>query len=205
MHPIERLRYVAGAGHLGPGEAALEAAWALTAVAGDPQELLVACRRLLERHPAAGPLWWLCARTLVAADPRAALHEAAELIEHDPTYERALDVIPDDALLLEAWAAGPDGFLAVPGSADLAADMWQAGIQVWVACEVGRPLPGPLWEAARDAALGQSPPVVELMAWSAVTHVMGPSGPLQRSAAGRSADCPLAPELMKRSTHGQAP
>jgi hypothetical protein len=46
---------------------------------------------------------------------------------------------------------------------------------------------------------------VELMAWSAVTHVMGPAGPLQPSAAGRSADCPLAPELMKRSPHGQAP
>ena len=35
----------------------------------DPAGLVVACRRIVERHPNSGPLWWLCASVLAAPDP----------------------------------------------------------------------------------------------------------------------------------------
>ena len=31
--------------------------------------LVVACRRIVERHPTSGPLWWFCASLLTASDP----------------------------------------------------------------------------------------------------------------------------------------
>ena len=51
-----------------PSVLAAEAAWTLAELAeAEPAALLTACRRLLERHPDCGPLWWTAAR-LVSAD-----------------------------------------------------------------------------------------------------------------------------------------
>lgn len=205
MHPIERLRFVARARHLGPAEAALEAAWALQPLTGEPQGLVVACRRLLERHPSSGPLWWLCARVLVASDPGDALWTSSMELEGDSSHEDALDVVDDDALLVEARAVGPDGFLADVGTTDLAADVVDAGSEVWLVVGPGRALPGRMWEAARDAAVAQEPPVAELVGWGAVTHVMGTGGPTSPEAVWRDVDCPMAPELLLRSTRAEAP
>lgn len=43
----------------------------------DSAELLVACRRILSRRPVSGPLWWMAARVVTAADVR---REVAELL-----------------------------------------------------------------------------------------------------------------------------
>ena len=70
MHPIERLRLVARAG--AEGRSALlarEAATALAMFSDDPAGLVTACRRLVDRHPTSGPMWWLAARVLVSSDP----------------------------------------------------------------------------------------------------------------------------------------
>src|SRR5215213_4877403 len=64
VHPIERLRYVARAGGLDLVELVQDAALALSGFADDPAALVTACRSLVDRHPAAGPVWWLAARVL---------------------------------------------------------------------------------------------------------------------------------------------
>src|SRR5256885_13804589 len=69
MHPIERLRWVARAPEGDLSLVAAEAAEALAAFAGDPAGLVIASRRLIERRPAAGPLWWLASRVLCSLDP----------------------------------------------------------------------------------------------------------------------------------------
>ena len=62
MHPIERLRWVARSPEGDLSLAAAEAAEALACFADDPAGLVIASRRLIERRPAAGPLWWLASR-----------------------------------------------------------------------------------------------------------------------------------------------
>lgn len=70
MHPIERLRWIARDEGESATELATEAAWTLGELAAsEPTALLTACRRLLERHPACGPLYWTAARLLTADDP----------------------------------------------------------------------------------------------------------------------------------------
>ena len=69
MHPIERLRYVARADGAGPGVLVRETGLALCDMDLDPQSLVLACRRIVERHPTMAQLWWLCAHVLAAPDP----------------------------------------------------------------------------------------------------------------------------------------
>jgi hypothetical protein len=71
VHPIEWLRAVARSGGASPHDLAGEAATALAALADEPHDVLPACRRLLDRHPSVGSLWWACARMVAAADPSA--------------------------------------------------------------------------------------------------------------------------------------
>jgi hypothetical protein len=86
VHPIERLRAVARAQGVDQRLLAGEAAVVLGTLADDPLGLVTSCRRLLDRQPGAGALWWACARLLDAADARA----EARAIRHD---------LDDDALL----------------------------------------------------------------------------------------------------------
>ncbi len=85
MHPIERLRHVARAEGAAPSLLAREAAEALAGVAGDPATLVTACRRLVDRHVAVGPMWWLAARALAAAEPTAEIWQALDDLDGDPT------------------------------------------------------------------------------------------------------------------------
>jgi hypothetical protein len=98
MHPIERLRYVARADGAGPSLLGRESAAALASFASDPVALVTAARRLVERHPSAGTVWWLAARVL-SAGPDEAWH-AAEELEDDPTAAVLAAALPDDAAVL---------------------------------------------------------------------------------------------------------
>jgi hypothetical protein len=100
MHPIERLRYVARAGDADPALLAEEAAEALGSLAREPRALVPACRRLLEFHPTCGPLWWVCARLLVADDLREAAGAAVDLLVEDPTAEELAASIPGGSLVV---------------------------------------------------------------------------------------------------------
>jgi hypothetical protein len=89
MHPIERLRWIARAEDEPAATLASEAAWTLGELAEDePTALLTACRRLLDRHPACGPLWWVSATLTTADDPVAAARRAAAELCSDPTPDR---------------------------------------------------------------------------------------------------------------------
>ncbi|HEX6419840.1 MAG TPA: hypothetical protein VFZ77_15170 [Acidimicrobiales bacterium] len=236
MHPIERLRAVARAREVDQALLAREAAAVLGSFAGDLPGLVTSCRRLIDRHPAAGALWWACARLLAAGDVRA----EARAIERDLRDEPAatalsLDlpdgavvaVLPDPAggsdlrddlgawrddlvvahgpaalharrpeprvLLVEAGAAGPGGFLAAEGTAEEMAAARDAGVGVWLVVDVGRRLPGALFEAlvARARlpvpASGAGVPPFEVV----------PAATAQRLVEPRRVDCPVAPELLR--------
>jgi hypothetical protein len=101
MHPIERLRYVARVDGADPALIAGEAASALADVAAtDVAGLVNSCRRLIDRHPTNGPLWWLSARLLTSAEPYDAAREAAAALAHDPTSRRLTTALPDDTSVL---------------------------------------------------------------------------------------------------------
>jgi len=88
MHPIERLRWIARADGESAASLASEAAFTLGELAeAEPAAVLTACRRLLERHPSCGPLYWTSARLLAAADPSVAAQQAASELWNDETAE----------------------------------------------------------------------------------------------------------------------
>ena len=100
MHPFERLRMAARAGGEDPGLVARQAASALAAIAGEPAALVTACRRLVDRQPTCGPLWWLAARVLAAADPANEAWRAADELRHDPTPRAVADALPEGATVI---------------------------------------------------------------------------------------------------------
>lgn len=143
MHPMERLRSVARATGAGPGVLVQEAAGALTALGNDPSGLVMACRRLVERHAAVGPMWWLASRVLCAHDPMAEAWRAAAELEADPTPGVLGAAVPEDvSVVLVGWPEqAVDGLrrrgdveilLASGGgeSAGLARRLHGAGVQV---------------------------------------------------------------------------
>jgi hypothetical protein len=97
MHPIERLRMVARSAGEGPALLAQEAAGALAAFAGDPAGLVTACRRLVDRQPTSGPIWWLAARVLAADDPTGEAWRAAEELSDDDTPSVLAAHLPEEA------------------------------------------------------------------------------------------------------------
>jgi hypothetical protein len=74
-----------------------ETAGAIRGLQFEPAGLVIACRRIVERHPTSGPLWWFCSSLLTAAEPFSAAHELAFQVEHDPTPDHLFDALPDDA------------------------------------------------------------------------------------------------------------
>jgi hypothetical protein len=97
VHPIERLRFVARATGAPPDDVVQEAAASLAAFADDPVSLVTACRRLIDRHPANGPIWWLCARTLVSSDPGDEAWRCHSEFWEDPTVDELAHALPADA------------------------------------------------------------------------------------------------------------
>lgn len=77
-----------------------EAAYALGDFAYDPMELLTACKRLVERRPACGPLVWVCARILSGSDPAAEAFDCAAALQRDRTVEELAGRMPGEASVL---------------------------------------------------------------------------------------------------------
>ncbi|MGH9139217.1 MAG: hypothetical protein ACRD0G_19585 [Acidimicrobiales bacterium] len=98
MHPIERLRYVARSSGAPQGALVRETAAALGSLGFDPAGLVTACRRVLDRHPASGPLWWLAARMLTAVDaPDDEGWRCAADLANDPTARELAHALPEAA------------------------------------------------------------------------------------------------------------
>jgi len=164
VHPIERLRFVARAARVSPSILAAEAAWALADLAEEEVPALVpACRRLLDRQPGCGPLWWLAARVLCAGDPVTEAQQCARDLEGDPTSVLMLQALPEGArvvrrggmgdavsaefVVLEVDALGPTGMVVDSSCTGLLSAARSAEVPVWVEAGVGRVLPSALWEA----------------------------------------------------------
>lgn len=106
VHPIEHLRYVARAQGADPASLVEETAHALGSLRFDPSGLVVACRRIVERHPFTGALWWLCANVVTSAEPFEAVWELSEEIRCDRTGAELAAAIVDDAVV--ATIGDPD-------------------------------------------------------------------------------------------------
>jgi hypothetical protein len=112
VHPIERLRYVARSGGADQQSLVREAAGSLAAMDVDPAGLVTACRRIVQRHPAAGTVWTLCARVLTDVDGLSAAWDVVGDVSDDRTGVDAVDVLPDEAtVLIVGWTdLVPSGF-----------------------------------------------------------------------------------------------
>ena len=100
MHPIERLRYVARAEGAGASLLVCEAAEALVAMGSDPMGMVTACRRLIDRHPTVGPLWWLGACLMTSAEPQAEARRAGQAMDADDTPQMLASCLPDEATVV---------------------------------------------------------------------------------------------------------
>jgi hypothetical protein len=106
VHPIERLRWIALAHDEAATTLAAEAAWTISELAAEePAAVVTACRRLVESHVTAGPVWWVAATLLTAADPDAAARRAVDELLSDPTADLLAEVlnerlVPDAAVVV---------------------------------------------------------------------------------------------------------
>jgi hypothetical protein len=103
MHPIERLRWVARSPEGDASQVAAEAADALAGFADDPAGLVIASRRLIERRPAAAPLWWMASRVLCALDPGFEAMDAAADLERDRTPVSLAGDLPGGTIAIVGW------------------------------------------------------------------------------------------------------
>ena len=214
VHPIERLRYVARAGWGAPDVLAAEAAWALADLAvREGPAVLPSCRRLLDRHPGCGPMWWVAARILTAGDPVAEGERCADALESDQTDELLDEALPPgarvvrhggvgdvasaDIVLVQADALGVGGMVVDADVLGLLEAARVVEVPVWVEAGVGRILPPRLWEAlARKLASTTEFRSGVVVGLAGVERVVGPLGsqPLRLALAGT--DCPEPPELL---------
>ncbi len=199
MHPIEHLRHVARAGLVEPGLLAREAASALLPCTAEPAELVVACRRLLDRHPAAGPLWWVASTALTAAEPRKALADAMRYLDDDPTREYEAEMrLEGPTCLVRAWALGPTGALVTLDGLDHIEVAAGAARSVWLVAGIGTALPERVYAVASRRALEPMMSRVAEVSGDLVTGVVTEAGPLDFAEAAQSSRCPVAPELLGR-------
>jgi hypothetical protein len=94
---MERLRYVARSSGGDQRMLVRETASGLAGLDLDPAGLVVACRRIVERHPSSGALWWLCANLVTSTEPFREAWALADLIDGDPTPNHLVDLVPDGA------------------------------------------------------------------------------------------------------------
>ncbi len=266
MHPIERLRYVARASGGDQRMLVRETASAIADLDLDPAGLVVACRRIVERHSTSGALWWLCSSLLAASDPFREAWGLADLIDDDATPAHLVQLLPDDAtvcvigwpdlagealmrrgdatvlvidtndegsslvrrlqrvdveaeaipaagvaaavaasdlVLIEAFAAGPDGALCSLGSHAAAAVSYCSEVPIWLVAGRGRRLPEPMWKVMveRLAAEGHDGwnRAVEVVPLALATAVLGPDGLVDADPSALAAECAMAHELLRMS------
>lgn len=99
VHPMEHLRYVARSHGSDPVEIALQTANALAPMAADSASLVVLTRRMVEHHPQAGPLWWMCSSALTAIDAYDTLVDNCAALRDDDTARHVVDALPDEGVV----------------------------------------------------------------------------------------------------------
>lgn len=193
VHPIEHLRYVARARGADASTLVREAAVALGSLRADHANLVIAGRRIVERHPGAGPLWWLCARLLTSDDPSRLAWELVDEIEADPAPRTIAAALPDEATVLtigwpdvagEAIGRRPDLSVLCADSRFEASSFMQRLERVDVDCE-----PVPPEALARAAAVADL--VVVEAAAACPDRILAPVGSHVLAAVARSVGTPV--------------
>lgn len=113
---MERLRYVARASGVDTLLLVEEAAEALASLDDERAAMVMACRRMVQRHPTCGPLWWLCSRLLTAADLRTEADAAFSALAGDETADALELALPEDAVVcVPGWPEQAAGGLVARG------------------------------------------------------------------------------------------
>jgi hypothetical protein len=186
MHPIEHLRYVARASGADPMSVAREAAAALAQMAVvEPAGLVPACRRLIERHLTAGPVWWMSARVLGGADPARAARDAGTELDDDPTDRELARALADDLTVLAVgWPEVIAGALRRRGDLEvLLVDSEGDGAALARRLDDGDPDRGPA--IVPDAGIGAAAAVSQTVLVEAVAA--GPTGLLATTGSHAAA------------------
>jgi len=103
-----------------PGLVAQEAAAVLAACADDPASLVTGCRRLVDHQTTSGPIWWLAARVLAAADPEDEAWRAAEQLGRDTTPAALTYHLPADLrVVVVGWPEQAAAALARRGDCNV--------------------------------------------------------------------------------------
>lgn len=183
MHPIERLRMVARAEREAPALLAREAAAALGSFAGEPAALVTACRRLVDRQPTCGPVWWVASRVLAASDPAEEAWRAGNDIARDRTAARLAAALPEDTtVVVLGWPEQTSEALVRRGD---------ARVLVVDAMDEGASLAGWLRRADSDAEVVPESGVAAAVADSGLVLVeataMGPTGLVAVSGSAAAA------------------
>lgn len=100
VHPIEHLRHVARAQGVPWRVVVDEAAAALVGLCGDPRGVVVACQRIVARHPGCAPLVWLAARALASGDPCSEIDAVVDDLDADATPQVLAGALPPDATVV---------------------------------------------------------------------------------------------------------
>jgi len=77
-----------------------EAALALAGLCDDPRGVVVACQRIVARHPGCAPLVWLAARALASGDPCSDVDAVIGDLDADPTPRVLAAELPPDATVV---------------------------------------------------------------------------------------------------------
>lgn len=77
-----------------------EATYALGVFADDPPGLLTAARRLLNRQPALGALWWMASRLVASNETRSEARDLIQLVRNDQVSRELSHALPDDATVV---------------------------------------------------------------------------------------------------------
>jgi hypothetical protein len=193
VHPIEHLRAVARARGGDASSLVREAAIALGTLRADPANLVIASRRIVERHPELGPVWWLCARLLTSDNPSELAWELADEIDDDTAERQIALALPDEATVLTiGWPEIGGAALLRRGdirvlcadSRHQASSFMQRLERFEVECD---PIPA---ESLARAAASADLVVIEAVAAS-IQRVLAPIGSHVVAAVARSVDTPV--------------
>jgi hypothetical protein len=202
MHPIEYLRHVARATGADPSLLVVETTAALRAMRLDQPGLVLATRRIVDKHPTCAPLWWLCAGAVSSIEPSVRLRELANEFEADPTLEHLFDIADDDALVVEVMAMGDDGGIEVLVSAHDSREIGTArdvGRSTIAVARRGTRLPLQMWREMKQRALASEnewTQDVRVMNVRAFDFVVGPAGVRRGDDVTFSPECAPCPELL---------
>ena len=144
----------------------------LAGLGPDPLATVTACRRLVDRHPTVAPLWWLAARVMASAEPRAESRRAAEEIAADTTARVLVTCLPDDAtVVVVGWPEQVGAALRRRGDLEaLVVDCAGEGRDLW------RQLTGMGVDASLVPDIGVGAAVLEADLVALEATALGPDG-----------------------------